>query len=220
MRLALIILITCFIASASSFAWTAEARDVDWNDLRGPMGTFVNPYDELTSDQVRAISTVSQIRARMNRESRIPESILEQLQIKENFLKKQGIDIDSVLEERDVYIEHRQKAMVAINSSLDGVKVRIPGYLLPLDFDGTLVMEFLLVPYVGACIHVPPPPPNQIVHVKLNKGFKTTGLYEPIFVEGHLLVENIEKEVYIADGSANIPMSYHIDSGTVEPYRM
>jgi len=49
---------------------------------------------------------------------------------------------------------------------LDGVRVRIPGYILPFEFSKSgEISEFLLVPYFGACIHTPPPPPNQIVYV-------------------------------------------------------
>jgi hypothetical protein len=51
-------------------------------------------------------------------------------------------------------------------AELDGKRVRIGGYVVPLDFESTTVKEFLLVPFVGACIHVPPPPANQIIYVK------------------------------------------------------
>ena len=51
--------------------------------------------------------------------------------------------------------------------SLDGETVRIPGFVLPLEFDETSIKEFLLVPYFGACIHTPPPPANQVIHGKL-----------------------------------------------------
>ncbi len=52
-------------------------------------------------------------------------------------------------------------------SELDGSRIRLPGYVVPLEQAHGTVKEFLLVPYVGACIHSPPPPANQIVHVVL-----------------------------------------------------
>jgi hypothetical protein len=52
------------------------------------------------------------------------------------------------------------------NNELDGVAIRLPGYLVPLDESGNGIKEFLLVPYFGACIHTPPPPANQIVLVQ------------------------------------------------------
>jgi len=71
---------------------------------------------------------------------------------------------------------------------LDGKRVRIGGYVVPLDFEATRVKEFLLVPFVGACIHVPPPPPNQIIYVKAAKGFDVAGSFDPVYVTGTLKV--------------------------------
>ena len=62
----------------------------------------------------------------------------------------------------------------------------IGGYVVPLDFDATTVKEFLLVPFVGACIHVPPPPANQIVYVKADKGFEVGGIFDPVTVTGKI----------------------------------
>jgi hypothetical protein len=70
--------------------------------------------------------------------------------------------------------------------SLDGTRVKIGGYVVPLDFDATKVKEFLLVPFVGACIHVPPPPPNQLVYVKSEAGFDVKGSFDPVWVTGKL----------------------------------
>jgi hypothetical protein len=50
-------------------------------------------------------------------------------------------------------------------------------------------MDFLLVPYYGACIHVPPPPSNQIVHVTSELGVKVEELYQPYWIEGPMQVK-------------------------------
>jgi len=80
--------------------------------------------------------------------------------------------------------------------ALDGQWVRLPGYLVPLETgrDGR-VHEFLLVPYFGACIHVPPPPSNQIVHVRNEPGVQLDELYQPYWVEGKLRVEHTSSEL-------------------------
>ncbi|HTU52118.1 MAG TPA: DUF3299 domain-containing protein, partial [Acidobacteriaceae bacterium] len=65
--------------------------------------------------------------------------------------------------------QSQQKAPIL---ALSGKRVSIPGFMVPLEDDLDVVTEFLLVPYAGACIHVPPPPPNQIVYVKMNKNTK------------------------------------------------
>ena len=72
---------------------------------------------------------------------------------------------------------------------LNGKRVRIGGYVVPLDFDSTSVKEFLLVPFVGACIHVPPPPANQIIYVKAADGFDVSGSFDPVTVTGTLKTE-------------------------------
>jgi len=54
-------------------------------------------------------------------------------------------------------------------SAMSGQRVRIPGFLVKLEGDAQTVREFLLVPYFGACIHVPPPPANQVIHVVPDK---------------------------------------------------
>lgn len=77
----------------------------------------------------------------------------------------------------------------SVNQELDGVGVKLPGFIVPLDVgkDG-LVSEFFLVPYFGACIHVPPPPPNQIVYVKMDKGVALDSIYEAYWVTGRMKV--------------------------------
>lgn len=71
---------------------------------------------------------------------------------------------------------------------LQNQKVKIPGFLIPLEDDQTDISEFLLVPSPMACIHVPAPPPNQIVHVKMASGRRAQMSYAPIWVYGRLKI--------------------------------
>ena len=79
----------------------------------------------------------------------------------------------------------QQSPEAPANTELDGKVVKIPGFIVPLDVakDGT-VSEFFLVPYFGACIHVPPPPPNQIVYVTTSKGIALDSIYEAYWITG------------------------------------
>lgn len=83
-----------------------------------------------------------------------------------------------------------------VRTDLDGARVKLPGFIVPLQTgaDGG-VTEFFLVPYFGACIHVPPPPPNQIVLVRYQRGFAMNDIYTPIWIEGTLHTELISNEV-------------------------
>jgi uncharacterized protein len=77
---------------------------------------------------------------------------------------------------------------VPVVASLGGKRVHIGGYVVPLDFDATRVTNFLLVPFVGACIHVPPPPANQIIYVRIARGLNVQGTFDPVWVTGTLNV--------------------------------
>lgn len=66
-------------------------------------------------------------------------------------------------------------------------RIRIPGYAVPFDFSRNAeIKEFLLVPYFGACIHSPPPPPNQMIYVRMNRAFRLGDLAQAVWVEGTL----------------------------------
>lgn len=94
-------------------------------------------------------------------------------------------------------IEHIGQAMAgpqSINApvveALDGQFVKIPGFVVPLEGDDELVTEFLLVPYFGACVHVPPPPSNQVIHVTMEKGAPASAFYDPIWLIGTISTES------------------------------
>lgn len=97
----------------------------------------------------------------------------------------------------------------AVVHELNGKRVHIGGYVVPLDFEATKIKEFLLVPFVGACIHVPPPPANQIIYVKAADAFEITGNFDPVYVTGKLQTEPA------STGLAET--GYTIEAETVEP---
>lgn len=74
-----------------------------------------------------------------------------------------------------------------VNKALDGATVRLPGFIVPLEAVGNGgVSEFLLVPYFGSCIHVPPPPPNQLVYVHTSKRAPLPSIYDAYWITGKL----------------------------------
>ncbi|RKT43552.1 DUF3299 domain-containing protein [Thiocapsa rosea] len=94
---------------------------------------------------------------------------------------------------------------------LDGLRVRLPGFVVPLELDARRMSEFLLVPYYGACIHVPPPPANQTIHVVAPEGREYVGeLFDTVWVTGTLRV--IRSSSDLADAG------YRIDVTEIEPY--
>jgi hypothetical protein len=74
-------------------------------------------------------------------------------------------------------------------AKLEGTKIRVPGYIVPLEDETQTLTEFLLVPYMGACIHTPPPPANQMIYVKMTRGERVNfGLNDGVWVEGTMFV--------------------------------
>jgi len=88
--------------------------------------------------------------------------------------------------------------------------VELAGFVIPLEYSGTGVTAFMLVPFVGACIHVPPPPPNQLVFVTAEEPFEVDGLFEPVSVTGEFNTMTVETEL--------AEVGYTMDARSVEPY--
>jgi hypothetical protein len=118
------------------------------------------------------------------------------------------LEIDCLQIKRGELMAKRKLLQTSIVEELNGQRVRIPGYLLPLEVSDTKVKEFLLVPYIGACIHVPPPPQNQIVHVKiiLKEGYRVKTMYEPVWVSGEISVKSKDQWPLKNNDSADISL--------------
>jgi len=100
--------------------------------------------------------------------------------------------------------------MQRLRTELDGAYVKIPGYALPLDYREEGTRQLLLVPYVGACIHVPPPPPNQILLVTSETPIKFESMFEAIWVTGEMKVGPVSND--LAD------VGYRLAADAVEAY--
>ena len=96
------------------------------------------------------------------------------------------------------------------NPKMDGARVRLPGYVVPLEEVKGELKEFLLVPYFGACIHSPPPPANQIVHVRASTPLKGWRTMDAVWVNGTLKATRSD--------SAMGASGYSIDDPVVERY--
>ena len=94
--------------------------------------------------------------------------------------------------------------------SLNAKVVKIPGFVVPLEGDNNTTSEFLLVPYFGACIHVPPPPANQIVYVKFAKPVPVDNLFDAVWVTGTLSTKGWSGEV--------ATVGYSLQGIKIEPY--
>jgi hypothetical protein len=95
----------------------------------------------------------------------------------------------------DEQAQRYQSALVStrVIDAFDGKAIRIPGFIVPLEQnEEQLATTFFVVPYFGACLHMPPPPPNQILFVEFEEGVEVENLYDPFWFEGTIKIENHE----------------------------
>ena len=103
-----------------------------------------------------------------------------------------------------VSLDYRTGEMSKELESVAGRGVKVPGYMVPLEDWAGEVSEFLLVPYIGACVHTPPPPPNQLVYVRMENGQRVpVSFWNPVWIHGTLTAEKTTN-VY---GSASFRMA-------------
>lgn len=112
----------------------------------------------------------------------------------------EGLSLDEFEMEEGPEVDEATRAFQAalvstkVRPEFDGQKIRIPGFMVPTEMDGPKkVTEFFLVPYFGACIHMPPPPPNQIIYIKYPQGYHLEELFTPVWVAGTVHTGNLTK---------------------------
>lgn len=216
------LLIACALAlSLTATAAGAETpRVLSWQDLVPRVPAFENPFENISEVQRYEIGEIIQARRQVENGvlTEIDPYYKEIEQLTED-LKSQGLDVEALILAYDDLMTRIDELNSAVVGELDGKLVRIPGYALPLEAETTDVDELLLVPYVGACIHVPPPPPNQMVFVTLSKPFRPRGLFEPVWITGRLSVAPATRSLSLVDGAADVGTAYTLQGVLVEPYK-
>lgn len=213
----------CLAALFALLAMTAShavdaPRQIMWKDLVPPLATD-KPFPKLSKEQALQLHDIAAVRDRRESGEKVSAIDAEDEQGALRKLREAGIDAEGLLSRRKEITEQKKLRAQSVVAELDGQVIRIPGYLLPLEFSGKEVTEFLLVPYVGACIHSPPPPPNQIVHVKADKPFGNMAVFAPIWVTGKLSTASAKKSLSLVDGAADIDIGYAMRASVVEPYK-
>jgi hypothetical protein len=207
------------LLSIVQLAYPGEPRTLKWQDLI-PSIPADHPLAKLTRYQYVVLQDIGKVRDRKARsdKSLSPAELAEERKASRK-LAQAGLDVDALLAKQKVYDEGRRGSATGLNAALDGQRVRLPGYVLPLEFGPKKkVSEFLLVPWVGACIHTPPPPPNQIVHVKTDKAFEIDGMFTPVWVTGSIATSSGTRSLFLVDGSADVHVGYSMHASAVERY--
>lgn len=97
-----------------------------------------------------------------------------------------------------------------VTNAYDGKTVRIAGFVAPLEYNAEGIRTFILVPYVGACIHVPPPPANQLVLVTTETPYQGDGIFEAVYVTGEFSAAAVDTEL--------AEIGYTLKAQQIDPY--
>lgn len=188
----------------------AEPAAVTWSQLIDETaGNFEDPFKSLSAATLADVSTVARLRKRLQSEDVAAEArpiLQKRLQLKEKGLEKDGVDLDWLLSQRWSVAEKRKAAAWATNPDLDGRNVSITGYFILGRGVAEGQLAAYLVPEAGMCSHTPPPPPNQLLRLKLPADTDLpNGLYAPVELKGQLALKRSKQGVHVIDGL--IPMN-------------
>ena len=181
-------LILALLALATNPVWSAEAdgyRSLIWIDL-------------LPDEDLRALLN--------------PPAILH-IGGEDGSVQQQSLRRDDNGDFLDPEDDPFQLALESTNvrPELDGQRVRISGFIVPVEYnEDERVTEFFLVPYFGACIHVPPPPPNQLLYVTYPEGVKLPSIFDGYTISGLLRTQITDNAMALS--------AYRMDAAIIELY--
>lgn len=167
-----------------SLGWLAVVQAANYQQIQW--------IDLLPDDDLKALT-----------EEPIPDSVLEG-SAADRINSALSMDIDDP-------ISNYEKALVSVRvrDEFNGRNIKLPGYIVPVDTteDGKAT-TFFLVPFFGACLHLPPPPPNQIIYASYPTGLAIDDLETPYWIEGKISTQQTINEMATAAYSATVDKLY------------
>jgi nickel/cobalt exporter len=211
-----VLLMGLMLAPAAAIA--QNIRPITWSDLQAQASMeFDDPFAELSEEQLYDVAQIAryrELRQQGKTGSDVPSET--ELEILAD-LEVQRIDVDWLLSQRE-RVKQARRQQVNAPLALSGEQVEISGYVLPLTQQHQRTTEFLLVPWVGACIHTPPPPANQMIHVDFPAGMAIPDRFAPVTLTG-LLENSLERhQLFLVDGSRDVEVAYRVAATTVTAY--
>ena len=215
-------LVAIVLSVLSLLATEAHAgKVIEWKNLLPQEAPLKDPFSVLNQDQRFDIETIIWARGMSDEERALEHNRqpVEDAAKYEREFKKAGLNVNKLVKDQKAFKAEVARRANLVNNSLNGTNVRIAGYLLPLEFSEKGEKDFLLVPYVGACVHVPAPPANQMVLVSLSKKMVVKDLYTPVWITGQMKTKQSSKALNLVDGTRNVTVGYHVDAARAEIYK-
>ncbi|MCG9632870.1 DUF3299 domain-containing protein [Vibrio sp. Isolate30] len=189
----------------------ANAADtLSWDSLR-PQNTqqqSLSPSDKALVTEIYVYEVAQQSRKLSSMEH---DGYIKRIELAE----KRGLNVREALDE----MVSGKRYANAIIPDLQVNDMKLGGFLVPLEMEGLVGTQFILVPTAGACVHTPPPPANQTILIDFPEGYQMQSLYTPVWVEGDIKAGGVSASVALSDGNQDIEIGYVIDASDIVAYQ-
>ncbi|MEZ8823949.1 DUF3299 domain-containing protein [Vibrio sp. 10N.261.55.A7] len=186
------------------------AEIVSWESLR-PQNTqqqSLSPSDKALVTEIYVYEVAQQSRKLSPMEH---DGYIKRIELAE----KRSLNVRQALDE----LVSGKRYANAIIADLEVNDMKLGGFLVPLEMEGLVGTQFILVPTAGACIHTPPPPANQTILVDFPEGYQMQSLYTPVWVEGDIKAGGVSASVALSDGNQDIEMGYVIAASDIVTFQ-
>ncbi len=197
----------------------ADVELIGWADLIDQsVQSYEDPFRDLTYEQIDGLRQVVELESEMEGENPSADAAETLAEVKKS-LSEQGVDADWLVSQRWIVASRRKLAREAGNPANDGAIIKLGGFVIPTPAaeDGTSMAY--LVPERGMCSHVPPPPPNQMVRLRLTNGWKATETYEPVIVTGQIQIQPSDEQMLVVDGFVPLRATFLMDVADVQTFQ-
>lgn len=198
---------TLLMVMACCFSlFTQAAETISWESLRPVQNQYqvLSPGNKALLSEIYAYEAVQKTRQLSPMEN---DGYNQRVVLAEKF----GLNV------RELLLQRTQQANdIVPELSINDMK--LAGFLVPLEMEGLIGKQFILVPTAGACIHTPPPPVNQTILVEFPEGHELQSLYTPVWVTGNIKTGAVDTSIALSDGNQDIEAGYVIDASDIELY--
>ncbi|MEZ9460819.1 DUF3299 domain-containing protein [Vibrio splendidus] len=199
---------TLLMITACCFSlFTQAAETISWESLRPLQNQYqvLSPRNKALLSEIYAYEAVQKTRQLSPMEN---DGYNQRVVLAEKF----GLNVRELLIQRT-----QQSNDIVPDLSINDIK--LAGFLVPLEMEGLIGTQFILVPTEGACIHTPPPPVNQTILVEFPEGHELQSLYTPVWVIGNIKTGAVDTSITLSDGNQDIQTGYVIDASYIELYQ-
>ena len=198
---------TLLMVMACCFSlFTQAAETISWESLRPVQNQYqvLSPGNKALLSEIYAYEAVQKTRQLSPMEK---DGYNQRVVLAEQF----GLNVRELLVQRI-----QQTNDIVPDLSINDMK--LAGFLVPLEMEGLIGTQFILVPTAGACIHTPPPPVNQTILVEFPEGHELQSLYTPVWVTGNIKTGAVDTSIALSGGNQDIETGYVIDASDIELY--